>query len=139
MRSRREGAADETFTALFVGLGAVALLVGGIGIANVMIISVIERRTEIGLRRRSARRDAQFVGQFLAESLLLAAIGGLTGVAAGAVITAGWAAHRGWQLAVPPTAVVAGFVAATAVGGIAGVYPAARAARLSPTDALRAI
>lgn len=130
-------AADDTLTALFLGLGAVALLVGGVGIANVMVISVLERRSEIGLRRAlgATRRHISF--QFLAESSLLAAAGGLAGVALGAGITAIWALYRGWDTLVPPIALIGGIVAAVLIGAVAGLYPALRASRLSPTEALR--
>ncbi len=130
-------AANTAFTSLFLGLGAVALLVGGIGIANVMVIAVIERRTEIGLRRALGATRAHIRRQFLTEALLLATAGGAAGVVIGAVVTAIYASMKDWQVVIPPVAIVGGIVAAIVIGGIAGLYPAARAARLPPTVALR--
>jgi putative ABC transport system permease protein len=132
-------AAKTAFTSLFLGLGAVALLVGGVGIANVMVISVLERRSEVGLRRALGATRRHVGVQFLSESLLLAAIGGLAGVALGAAVTAGYAASQGWEAVVPPAAIVGGLAAATAIGAAAGLYPALRAARLAPTEALRTV
>lgn len=130
-------AADDAFTGLFVGLGAVALLVGGIGIANTMVISVLERRSEIGLRRALGATRGHIRIQFLGESLLLSGLGGVGGVALGAAATAIYAQQRGWATVVPPEALVGGLGAALAIGALAGIYPAARAARLSPVAALR--
>jgi putative ABC transport system permease protein len=129
--------ANDTLTGLFLGLGAVALLVGGIGIANTMVISVLERRTEIGLRRALGATRAHVRAQFLIESLLLAAAGGLAGVLIGTLVTGAYANARGWATVVPPEALAGGLGAALAIGAAAGLYPAARAARLSPTEALR--
>ncbi len=132
-----QAAADNAFTALFLGLGAVALLVGGIGIANVMVIAVIERRSEIGLRRALGATKAHIRRQFLTEALVLAALGGLAGIALGVTVTAIYAISQDWQLVIPLSAVVAGLGASLIIGGIAGLYPAMRAANLSPTEALR--
>jgi putative ABC transport system permease protein len=131
-------AAKTAFTSLFLGLGAVALLVGGVGIANVMVISVLERRSEIGLRRALGATRRHIGVQFLAESLLLAAAGGVAGSLLGALVTAGYATSEGWAIAIPPLALAGGVAVAVLAGGVAGLYPALRAARLSPTEALRA-
>ena len=132
-------AAKSTFTSLFLGLGAVALLVGGVGIANVMVISVLERRSEIGLRR-SLGATRRHVGlQFLTESLLLSLVGGVAGVALGAAVAGVYASSRGWEVVVPPAVLAGGVLAALAVGAVAGLYPALRAARLAPVEALRSV
>ena len=130
-------AADDAFTALFLGLGAVALLVGGVGIANVMVISVLERRSEIGLRRALGATKRHVAVQFLGEALLLSTIGGIGGVALGWAVTGIYASVKGWNTLVPPLAIVGGVAAALVIGAIAGLYPAIRAARMSPTEALR--
>jgi putative ABC transport system permease protein len=130
-------AADDAFTALFLGLGAVALLVGGVGIANVMVISVLERRSEIGLRRALGATRRHVAMQFLGEALLLAVVGGVGGVILGYGVTTVYASLRGWSTLVPPVAIVGGVLAALLIGAIAGLYPAVRASRMSPTEALR--
>jgi putative ABC transport system permease protein len=132
-------AADDAFTSLLLGLGAVALLVGGVGIANVMVISVLERRPEIGLRRALGATRRNVWAQFLIESLILSAIGGVAGALLGAVVTSAYAGAREWAVVVPVAGVAAGLGAALLIGAIAGMYPALRAARLSPTDALRSV
>lgn len=132
-------AADTALTNLFLGLGAVALLVGGVGIANVMVISVMERRGEIGLRRALGATRRHIAVQFLGESLLLATFGGVGGVLLGALVTAAYSASQGWAVLVPMVAIVGGIVAALLIGAVAGLYPAMRAARVSPTDALRTL
>lgn len=130
-------AARVAFTSLLLGLGAVALLVGGIGIANTMIVSVLERRQEIGLRRALGATAGHIWGQFSVEALLLSAGGGAVGVAVGAGVTAIYALNRDWALSIPPWVLVGGVATALVVGAIAGLYPAIRAARLSPSEALR--
>jgi putative ABC transport system permease protein len=132
-------AAKSAFTALFLGLGAVALLVGGVGIANVMVISVLERRSEIGLRRALGATRRHISAQFLTESLLLAVLGGVAGAALGAAATGIYAFSRGWPAVVPPLALGGALGAALAIGAVAGLYPALRAARLPPTEALRSV
>ena len=130
-------AAEDALTALFLGLGAVALLVGGVGIANVMVISVLERRSEIGLRRALGATKRHVAVQFLGEALLLAAVGGIGGVLLGVGVTAAWANIRGWSVLVPELAIYGGIGAAVLIGAVAGLYPAIRASRMAPTEALR--
>jgi putative ABC transport system permease protein len=128
--------AKRTFNSLFLGLGAVAVLVGAIGIANVMVISVLERRGEIGLRRALGATRRHIAGQFIGESLALALLGGLTGCVLGTLITIGYAQYKHWEAVIPTTALPLGLAGTLLIGTIAGLYPAARAARLSPTQAL---
>jgi putative ABC transport system permease protein len=104
-----------------------------------MAIAVLERRSEIGLRRALGANRRNIAGQFLTEALMLATIGGVTGIAAGAAITAAWANYRGWATTLPPTTLATGLAAAITVGALAGLYPALRAAQLSPTEALRSV
>ncbi|MQY16054.1 Macrolide export ATP-binding/permease protein MacB [Streptomyces sp. RB5] len=129
-------AAESALTGLLLGLGGVALLVGGVGVGNTMVISVLERRPEIGLRRALGATSGQIRGQFVAESLLLSALGGLAGTVLGTAITAVYATVRGWPTAVPPWAAAAGCGVTLVIGAAAGLYPAVRAGRLAPTEAL---
>jgi putative ABC transport system permease protein len=134
-----QAAANETFTGLLLGLGAVALLVGGIGVANTMVISVLERRAEIGLRRSLGATREHIRTQFLSESLLLSVLGGGGGIALGSVVTAAYATVQGWPTVVPIWAIAGGLAAALIIGGVAGLYPAIRAARIAPTEALATV
>jgi putative ABC transport system permease protein len=131
--------AQGAFNGLFLGLGAVALLVGAVGVANIMVISVLERRSEIGLRRALGATRSHIRTQFLSEAILLAAAGGAAGVAIGALATAIYAAVKGWAIVIPAVAWGGGLGAALAIGAIAGLLPALRAARMSPTEALRTV
>ncbi|WP_419992431.1 ABC transporter permease [Streptomyces boninensis] len=131
-------ATDDALSGLLLGLGAVALLVGGVGVANTMVISVLERRAEIGLRRSLGATRGQIRTQFLCESQLLSALGGLGGVALGIAVTTGYAGYQGWPTVVPLWAMAGGVGATLVIGGLAGFYPAVRAARLPPTEALAA-
>jgi putative ABC transport system permease protein len=128
--------AAGAFDTLFLGLGAVALLVGAVGVANIMIISVLERRQEIGLRRALGATRGQIRVQFLAEAILLALAGGVAGDIAGAAATASYAHDKGWPIVIPPEAWAGGLGAALVIGAVAGLLPAIRAARMSPTQAL---
>ncbi len=130
-------AADEALTNLLIGLGAVALLVAGVAIANIMVISVLERRMEIGVRRAIGATRGHIRMQFLIESMLLSGIGGVLGIALGAAITIGYAATRDLTLAVPPQGLALSVLAALAIGAIAGLYPAIRASRIPPAEAVR--
>ncbi|MET7298159.1 ABC transporter permease [Embleya sp. NPDC005575] len=129
-------ATDEALTGLLLGLGGVALLVGGVGVANTMVITVLERRAEIGLRRSLGATRGQIRLQFLAESLLLSALGGLGGVLIGITVTTAYATTRSWTTVVPAWSTTGALAATLFIGAIASLYPAIRAARLSPTEAL---
>jgi putative ABC transport system permease protein len=131
--------AQGAFDALFLGLGAVALLVGAVGVANIMVISVLERRSEIGLRRALGATKGHIRIQFLSEAVLLALLGGAAGVGLGVLSTAVYASAKGWSVVVPVLAWGGGFGAAILIGAVAGLLPALRAARMSPTQALWAI
>ena len=136
---KAELVAKGAYNELFLGLGAVALLVGGVGIANVMVISVLERRSEIGLRRALGATRRHVAEQFLAEALLLSVLGGVAGTIFGAVATVIYAVSQHGSVQLPAVALYGGPGAALVIGAIAGLYPSMRAARLSPTEALRTV
>jgi putative ABC transport system permease protein len=129
-------AAQSALNSLFLGLGAVALLVGAVGVANIMVISVLERRSEIGLRRALGATKGHIRIQFLSEAILLSVLGGIVGVGVGALLIAIYAHAKGWAVVVPTLAWAGGFGAAIVIGAVAGLLPALRAARMSPTEAL---
>ncbi len=128
---------DQNLQNLLLGLGGVALLVGGIGIANVMVISVLERRGEIGVRRALGATRHHIRAQFIVESSLLALLGGILGVTLGAAVTFAYADRQGWLVEIPTIGLAGGVGAALVLGAVAGLYPAARAARLDPAEAVR--
>jgi putative ABC transport system permease protein len=132
-------AAAGAFDSLFLGLGIVALIVGAVGVANIMIISVLERRSEIGLRRALGATRQQIRTQFLTESILLAAIGGIVGVLGGIVATAIYASAKHWAIVIPVEAWSGGIASAVLIGAVAGLMPAVRASRMPPTVALRTV
>jgi putative ABC transport system permease protein len=132
-------AAAGAFDSLFLGLGAVALIVGAVGVGNIMIISVLERRSEVGLRRALGATRGQIRTQFLAESILLAVIGGVVGVLAGAAATAVYASSKSWAVVIPAEAWAGGITSAILIGAFAGLMPAVRASRMPPTVALRTV
>jgi putative ABC transport system permease protein len=132
-------AAAGAFDSLFLGLGVVALIVGAVGVANIMIISVLERRSEIGLRRALGATKGQIRTQFLAESILLAVTGGAVGVLAGVSATAMYAGSKGWAIVIPAQAWSGGIASAILIGAVAGLLPAIRASRMPPTVALRTV
>jgi putative ABC transport system permease protein len=129
--------AKGALNGLFLALGAVALLVGAVGVANIMVISVLERRSEIGLRRALGARRGQIRMQFLCEAILLALGGGAAGIAIGLLATAIYASSKGWAVVIPASAWAGGIGASLLIGALAGLLPAIRAARLAPTEALR--
>jgi len=133
-----KNATDDSFTGLLVGIGGVALLVGGIGVANTMVITVLERRAEVGVRRALGARRRDVRDQFLVESLLLSFLGGVAGVVIGVGVTLVFALGQGWPVAIPLWAVVGGLGATVVIGGLSGLSPAAKAARTPPTSALAA-
>lgn len=131
-----KAATDQALTSLLLALGAVSLLVGGIGVANTMVIAVLERRSEIGLRRALGATRRQILGQFLSESITLSLAGGLAGAALGVMVVTGYASSRDWPVSIPPWAIGAGLASTVLVGSLAGLFPASRAARIDPAAAL---
>lgn len=131
--------ADDSLALLGVALGGIALLVGGVGIANTMVVAVMERRGEIGLRRSLGARPGQVAGQFVTEAVMLSALGGAAGIGVGVLTALVIAAVTAQPVAIPADVLIAGPVVSVLVGALSGLQPAIRAARLSPTVALRSI
>jgi putative ABC transport system permease protein len=129
--------ATETMTALLASIAGVSLLVGGIGIMNIMLVSVTERTREIGLRMAVGARNRDILGQFLVEAVTLSLIGGLVGVALGMAAAFGVAQLAGWRIVIAPQAVLLAVAFAFVIGVFFGFYPARKAARLNPVVALR--
>jgi putative ABC transport system permease protein len=131
-----KAATDAAFTGLLLGLGAVSLLVGGVGVANTMVVSVLERRREIGLRRALGATRSHIRNQFLGEAVALSVLGGIAGALLGVIVTAIFATLSGWPISIPLWAIAAGLGVTVLVGVVAGIFPASRAAKLAPTTAL---
>ncbi|MEU4223186.1 ABC transporter permease [Nonomuraea sp. NPDC026600] len=131
-----QAAAESAFNVLFLGLGAVALLVGAVGVANIMVISVLERRSEIGLRRALGATKGSIRAQFLSESVFLSLIGGVVGIGAGVIATAVYATTQDWAVVIPALAWSGGLGVTVLIGAAAGLLPALRAARMDPSKAL---
>ena len=132
-------AATGPFDSLVLALGVVALIVGAIGVANTMVVSVLERRSEVGLRRALGATEGQIRAQFLGESVLLALVGGVVGILAGAAATVVYPSAKGWDVAIPLEAWSSGIGSAVLIGALAGLLPAVRASRMPPTVALRTV
>jgi putative ABC transport system permease protein len=128
---------QRTFSVVVGSVAALALLVGGIGIMNIMLTSVVERTREIGVRRTAGARKRDVTMQFLIETLLMTVGGGIVGIVAGAVVSVGISAYAGWATHVSITAVMLAFVVSFFVGLVFGLYPAMKAAALQPVDAMR--
>jgi putative ABC transport system permease protein len=131
-------ATDDALTGLLLGLGAISLLVGGVGVANTMVVAVLERRREIGLRRALGATGRQLMGQFLSESVVLSLAGGAVGLVLGSAVVAVWATAQGWPVTIPLWSPAAGLGSTVGVGVLAGLIPASRAARIDPALALSA-
>lgn len=133
----RDHVADDT-SALLLVLALISLLIGGVGIANVTLVSVLERVPEVGLRRALGARRAHVVGQFLLESTLIGLLGGVAGTAIGVLVTVVGAWLRDWPATMDPRLPFAAPMVGAVIGLVAGLYPAWRAGRIEPIQALRA-
>ncbi|MDH7571507.1 MAG: FtsX-like permease family protein, partial [Armatimonadota bacterium] len=128
---------SRTFSLLLAGIASVSLLVGGIGIMNIMLVSVTERTREIGIRKAVGARRRDILAQFLMEAVVMSLVGGVAGVVAGLAASRVVAVRAGWEVLVPPAGIALAFLFAAAVGIFFGLYPANKAAQLRPIEALR--
>lgn len=126
----------KTFTYLLSSIGGIALLVGGIGVMNIMLVSVVERRREIGIRMAIGAGQFDILMMFLVESIILTVFGGILGIVLGVLVSLGVAEASGWEFGLYVSPIMLGFTVSVMVGILSGFYPALNASRLDPIDSL---